>query len=225
MDLNDARIERYSRQIILPQIGGRGQQRLLETTVSVVGDGPLAMTAAHYLTAAGVGRLELWAATASGVGALDAVRPDLMAFNPDPTIQVRLFDAETATVSPTAVFLSGDATTTVLASVNQAALSQRVPLVAGSVSGGAKLAVYAGHQPEWPCAQCDAEPPVYSEAMTSADARSGLIGSLMALEAIKLCLALPDAQIGSAVHFDAETLRISVRPIGKRADCRACAGR
>jgi hypothetical protein len=53
--LDDARVERYSRQILLPEVGGRGQERLCASHVSVAGDGPAAEMAAALLAAAGVG--------------------------------------------------------------------------------------------------------------------------------------------------------------------------
>jgi hypothetical protein len=55
--LSDLQIERYSRQILLPQVGGRGQQSIFAARVEVVGDGLVARTAARYLCAAGVGHL------------------------------------------------------------------------------------------------------------------------------------------------------------------------
>jgi len=55
--LSDLQIERYSRQILLPQVGGRGQESIFAASVEVVGDGLVARTAARYLCAAGIGRL------------------------------------------------------------------------------------------------------------------------------------------------------------------------
>lgn len=57
--LSDARIERYSRQILLASVGGRGQEVLLSSRVAIVGDGPAAHTAALYLTTAGVGHIAM----------------------------------------------------------------------------------------------------------------------------------------------------------------------
>src|ERR1700690_3534441 len=59
MALSDAQIDRFSRQIILPQIGGIGQERLLQSSVAVAGDGELAAITALYLVSAGVGRIAL----------------------------------------------------------------------------------------------------------------------------------------------------------------------
>ena len=58
--LSDPQIERYSRQIILPQVGGKGQERLLQASVLVSGDSSLQAEALLYLAAAGVGRLGIY---------------------------------------------------------------------------------------------------------------------------------------------------------------------
>src|SRR5262249_52054990 len=60
MTLTDVQVERYSRQIVLPEVGGRGQERLLAASVVVGGDGTAAATAAVLLGRAGVGTLHVW---------------------------------------------------------------------------------------------------------------------------------------------------------------------
>lgn len=220
--LTDAQIERYSRQIILPQVGGRGQQRLLQATVSLIGRGPLAENAALYLAAAGVGRLELWH-TADRV-LFDSPPPSAgeaqiapAALNPEVAIRVRSFDAFTPAAS--AVFVGANLTLAELHAVNHAALRCRVPLIAGTYGG---LALYAGHRQAAPCAACDAQPPIRASD-TTAETGSGLVGSLLALEAIKVCLGLAGAGPGRSLHYASETLTITECPISKRAGCGACA--
>ena len=70
--LTEAQIERYSRQIVLPEVGGGGQERLLAARVVLAGDGPAAEAAATLLGRAGVGALHLQA----GAGALSELSPD-----------------------------------------------------------------------------------------------------------------------------------------------------
>ena len=70
--LTDAQIERYGRQIILPEVGGRGQERLLAARVAVAGAGPAAVVAVTLLGRAGVGTLQV----SAGVGPLPELSPD-----------------------------------------------------------------------------------------------------------------------------------------------------
>ena len=77
MDLTDAQIDRFSRQIVLPQIGGTGQKRLLASSVAIAGDGALTETVALYLAGAGIGRIALFGAAAA------ALRGELLALHPD----------------------------------------------------------------------------------------------------------------------------------------------
>src|SRR5271169_5384355 len=72
--LNHQQIERYSRQIILPQLGGRGQETLLAHSIAIVGSDGLSTTAALYLAGAGVGRLLLSAPLP--LSAIDGLNPD-----------------------------------------------------------------------------------------------------------------------------------------------------
>lgn len=224
--LSDAQIERYSRQIILPSIGGRGQQRLLSSTVGLIGDGPLAATAALYLTAAGIGRLELWSdlegagpsvSNACSVFGAEGPAPSLRALNSDTQIDTRTFDCFAASTSQAAVFVCADVPPAVLRAVNEHGMRTGVPLIVGA---GANIALYAGHSLDSPCAACDPNPP---QALGTAalEATGGVVGSLLALEAIKLCLALPNLGSGRALHYEPETLTITECPIAKRATC-AC---
>ncbi len=71
--LTDAQIERYSRQIILPEVGGRGQARLLAASVALIGDGHAGAAAALYLVAAGIGRVAM---DEAHVGLVADLNPD-----------------------------------------------------------------------------------------------------------------------------------------------------
>src|SRR5437899_11749184 len=92
--LSDSQIERYSRQIILPQVGGKGQEKLLRARVLVNGSGPLQTSALLYLAAAGVGTIGVIADDSCTV--LSAFAPDqrdtvstaLTCLNPDCTVVI-----------------------------------------------------------------------------------------------------------------------------------------
>jgi hypothetical protein len=177
---------------------------------------------ALYLTAAGVGRIELWATTERGVADLQRGQHDLATLNADTTVQVDLLDAAATPSFPGAI-VCADVTLATLVSINQGGLRQRRPLMAGASRTPARIALYAGHESESPCAACDPQPPVCSESEHAGDATCGLIGSVLALEAIKLSLALPGSRTGWALLYDPRTLRISESPVAKRLTCRACA--
>src|SRR5713226_9833172 len=92
--LSDSQIERYSRQIILPQVGGKGQEKLLRARALVNGSGPLQTAALLYLAAAGVGTLGVIANDSGAV--FSAFAPDqretvsaaLTGLNPDCTVVI-----------------------------------------------------------------------------------------------------------------------------------------
>src|SRR6185369_8396954 len=111
---SDAQIDRYSRQIILPQIGAQGQQRLLQSAVAVGGDGALAEVVALYLAGAGVGRIAL-----QGIDR-EALRAAIMDLNPD--VEVRFGELGGADLP---LLCNGT-----LAQIDRAAASRR-PVIAG----------------------------------------------------------------------------------------------
>ena len=95
--LSDAQIERYARHILLREVGGRGQARLLAGALRVTGCGRAAEEAAGYLAAAGVGRIGLEAALIARVGEhLGAMNPDVVVVAPDEAGEV---DADAAVVA------------------------------------------------------------------------------------------------------------------------------
>jgi adenylyltransferase/sulfurtransferase len=230
MVLTDAQIERYSRQIILPALGGRGQQRLLDSTVGVVGASPLAAVTAWYLTAAGIGALELWTSTELALD-LQALRQDLAMFNPDTKVSLRSLatsavghaDLQVEGDQAPGVVVCADVTAAVLEQVNGIALRQRIPLLAGSGGAQPRMALYAGHDAERPCAACDPQPPVGAAEIADSAPAAGLIGSVLALEVVKALLGLPGFRPGIGLHYEPDTLTITECPIGKLATCRACA--
>jgi hypothetical protein len=214
----------------------------------------LATTTAWYLTAAGIGALDLWTDSEGEVD-LQTLRHDLAALNSDTTVILRSFEStvrehaglpmegagpsapRTGDVGRTrragtralqgadqiaGVIVCADVTAAVLAQVNDIALRQRMPLLAGRGGAQPHLATYAGHDAAHPCATCDPQPPVREREATAPDPTSALIGSLLALEAIKASLGLTGFRPGTGLHYDPQNLTISEGPIGKRARCRAC---
>jgi hypothetical protein len=88
--LSDTQVRRYARHVLLPEVGGRGQERLLAASVRVLGDGRAAEEAALYLAAAGIGRLHLDPTLAERLG------PRLGAMNPDCVVAAGEITADAA---------------------------------------------------------------------------------------------------------------------------------
>ena len=139
--LTDLQIERYSRQIIMPEVGGRGQERLLASTIVMQGSGHLAITAGLYLAAAGVGCLRVEAAVAAAAADL----------NPD----CRLEAVDPADPWGRRAQLAIAAGLEVLATraAIEACRLARLPLIlAYRVAGRATTAVLMRHGADGPCA-------------------------------------------------------------------------
>ncbi len=180
--LSETQIERYSRQIILPQVGGRGQEKLLAAGVAIVADGAASSTIAVYLAAAGVGRLAIadrgalgtnpseddaansgrQAATAGGA----FTPPALAALNPDCAVR-RLRAPHTSDeafavasqydlviVCEVGSLVSTEATAST-AYLNAACVQLRKPLLWARVDGVVGcLTQVAGERASAPCYQC-----------------------------------------------------------------------
>src|SRR5262245_22971615 len=210
MPLSDAQIERYSRQIILPQIGAAGQQRLLQSSAALAGDGALAAHVALYLGGAGIGSLALHGRDR------DRVRAELLDLNPE--VQISL---------PSEPFGARDADMLIACDIAPDALERaaalRRPLVAGGAEaddGWLVVAADAGT-----CAACAGRHAAdrRSPRQTSSGDAVGVVGSLMALAVLKVCLAIGELPRGW-LQFDAVRSTLTEHPLVRATQCPACAG-
>ncbi len=247
MTLTDAEILRYSRQIILPQVGGAGQERIRKGRVLVVGAGGLGSPALLYLAAAGVGtvgvcdhdvvdstnlqRQVIHATPDLGRAKVDSAADAVRHLNPGVAVvrhPVRL------TASNAPGILTGydavvDGTDTFASKflVNDACVAADVPYVFSGILGfeGQLLTVVPGRGP---CYRCFfREPPPPGSVPTCAQAGilgpvAGALGSLQALEVLKLLLGVGELLVGRLVLFDG--LSLSFREVGLERDprCPAC---
>ena len=245
--LNPEQRNRYSRHLLLPEVGEVGQQRLLESKVLLLGAGGLGSPAALYLAAAGVGTLGivdmdvvdesnlqrqiLHNVDRVGERKVDSAKKTITLLNPDVdvvTYDVRfgadnvldMLDGYDAVVDGTDNF-----PTRYL--LNDASLLKRIPVVHGSIFRfEGQVTVFKPY--EGPCYRCLLpEPPPPELAPSCAEAGvlgvlPGIIGSIQALEAIKLLLDLGDPLIGRLLAYDA--LEESFRTFKVRRDplCPAC---
>jgi len=238
---------RYQRHLLLPEVGEAGQQRLLESKVLLLGAGGLGSPAALYLAAAGVGtigivdmdvvdssnlqRQILHNVDRLGDRKVDSAKKTLTAMNPDVnvvTYDVRLgADNVLEIIDGYDVIVDGTDNFPTRYLVNDAALLKRIPVVHGSIFRFEGQATVF-HPYEGPCYRCLVrEPPPAELAPSCAEAGvlgvlPGIIGSIQAVEAIKLLLKLGDPLVGRLLAYDA--LEQSFRTFRVRRDpaCPAC---
>src|SRR6201987_2468488 len=219
---------RYGRHILLPEVGEAGQQQLLESRFLLLGAGGLGSPAALYLAAAGVGTLgiiDMDVVDASnlqrqilhnidriGERKVDSAKKTLTALNPDVnvvTYDVRLgADNILEIIDGYDVIVDGTDNFPTRYLVNDAALLKRIPVVHGSIFRfEGQATVFAPYV--WPCYRClIPEPPPPELAPSCAEAGvlgvlPGIIGSIQAMEAIKLLLKLGDPLVGRLLAYDA----------------------
>jgi adenylyltransferase/sulfurtransferase len=245
--LTDAELERYSRQLVLPEWSEAAQLALRSASVLVIGAGALGSPVAAYLAGAGVGRLglvddddvelsnlhrqHLHFTPDLGVPKAESAAAKLRFLNPDVVVEayrVRLDDASAAglVAGHDLVVDCSDSFATRYA-VNAACCAERVPLVEGGVLGtsGLVMAIRPGESACYRCAF--PEPPPAGAAPSCAEAgvlgpAAGVIGSLQAMEALKLLTGFRPPALDAFLQFelaDPALLRVAVR---RRADCPDC---
>jgi molybdopterin/thiamine biosynthesis adenylyltransferase len=241
----DPWLERYSRQLVLPQWSEAAQRALGDASVLVVGAGALGSPVATYLAGAGVGRLgivddgdvelsnlhrqHLHFTPDLGVPKAHSAVAKLGFLNPDIVIEPYRAAFNAAMVEGQDLVVDCTDSFETRYAVNAACCAAGVPLVEAGVVGmsGLVMAIRPGETACYRCAFPQAPPP--GAAPTCAQAgvlgpAAGVIGSLQALEALKLLAGLPDAltdaflQVDLAAH---DFLRVAVH---RRGDCPDCAG-
>ncbi|WBQ12459.1 molybdopterin-synthase adenylyltransferase MoeB [Hyphomonadaceae bacterium BL14] len=239
---------RHARHILLKEIGGPGQQRLSRARIVIIGAGGLGAPAALYLAAAGVGAIRiaepdvvsldnlqrqiLYRTQDVGRRKAERAAEALTDLDPSLDIDARVLAADDATLpgllAGADLVLDGCDDFATRFAVNRAALAARIPLVSGAVGRwDGQVGVFAPHRaPDAPCYQCwvpDSPP----DAETCAEAGivgalTGVIGSLMALEAIKLITGAGEPLIGRLVIHDGLSGRARTVRLHRDPDCKAC---
>ncbi len=212
--LSDTQIERYSRQIILPQVGGRGQAALLSATVTIGGDDQLATTAGRYLAAAGIGRLRVSPPLAA---AIDGMTPDCQ-------VTCLASDAAAA-VRGAAVVLCAGAAVLPCVQLHAAGVAAGVPVIfAAATDAVGWMSACAGT--DGPCYECLVRQleRVGSETAPLGTVVAGCMGTLLATEAIKLVLGLRPSYVGRLVTVDVLAGDVRVTDVIKDPRCTVCAG-
>ena len=245
MVFSEDEVERYARHLVLSEIGGPGQQALKRARVLIVGAGGVGAPAALYLAAAGVGTLGLIDDDVVGLSNLqrqiafstpevgrpkvEAAAERLGGLNPHVTIQTfaeRLTPDNAADrIGGFDIVLDGTDDFETRLIVNAACVAADKPLVSGALGRwSGQVGVFAGR----PCYQC-LVPEVPPDAETCArvgvvGALAGVVGSMAALETIKLITGAGEALAGRLMLYDglaamARTVRVTADP-----QCPVCGG-
>ena len=238
---------RYARQIVLPEFGEAGQQRLADSRVLLVGLGGLGSPAALYLAAAGVGHLTLvdfdevdetnlqrqvlYTTADVGRPKLEAAAERLRALNP--SLELELVDAPLHAdnavdlVRGHDVVIDGTDNFGARYAVNDACVLTRTANVHGAVQGfEGQVMVLAGD--DAPCYRClfpEAPPPGMVPGCAEAGVLGvlpGIVGTLQATEAIKLLAGIGEALAGRMIRFDALAGRFTEVRLARDPECVAC---
>ncbi|MBO0715665.1 MAG: molybdopterin-synthase adenylyltransferase MoeB, partial [Acidimicrobiales bacterium] len=238
---------RYHRHLLLPEVSEEGQLRLLDSKVLLLGAGGLGSPAARYLAAAGVGTLgivDMDVVDASnlqrqvlhnldrvGQPKVDSASETLKAMNPD--LQIKTYDVRLSADNILDVFdgydviVDGTDNFPTRYLVNDASLVKRIPVVHGSIFRfEGQATVFKPY--EGPCYRCLVpEPPPAELAPSCAEAGvlgvlCGIIGSIQAMEAIKVLLDLGDPLVGRLLHYDSLEEAWRTFKVQRDPACPAC---
>ena len=248
MKFSDEQIHRYSRQMILPGIGGKGQRKLMEAKVLIMGAGGLGSPAAIYLAAAGVGtigladfdRVELHNLQrqilhkTDDLGRLkvESGRETLESLNPEVKVQTysdRIVSANIREIiKGYDLVLDGSDNFPTRFLVNDACYFERKTLISGAILRfDGQLSTFKPHA-GGPCYRClfpEPPPPGMVPSCQEAGvlgAVAGVIGILQANEALKEILGLGESMAGRFLMFNALNLSFHEVKIAKNSNCPLC---
>ena len=238
---------RYQRHLLLPEVGEKGQMRLLDSKVLLLGAGGLGSPAALYLAAAGVGtigiidmdvvdssnlqRQILHNVDRIGMRKVDSAKMTLTAMNPD--VKVLTYDARLGAdnildiIDGYDVIVDGTDNFPTRYLVNDAALVKNIPVVHGSIFRfEGQVTVFSPYV--GPCYSCMIpEPPPPELAPSCAEAGvlgvlPGIVGSIQAIETIKLLLELGDPLVGRLLTYDSMDESFRTFKVRRDPACPAC---
>jgi molybdopterin/thiamine biosynthesis adenylyltransferase/rhodanese-related sulfurtransferase len=246
--LDDEKRRRYSRHILIPEVGEQGQLKLLDTRMLLIGAGGLGSPASLYLAAAGVGKLGVvdddrvddsnlqrqivHSTQELGEPKAESAKRTIEALNPDVEVIPYLERLSSENIDRILadgwdVIVDGTDNFPTRYLVNDAAVWHGLPLVYGSIYRfDGQVSVFDAKR--GPCYRClFQEPPPPEQAPSCAEGGvlgvlPGIVGSLQANEALKLALDIGDPLIGRLLTFDALATEFYEVKVSKRADCPVC---
>ena len=239
--------ERYSRHLLLPEVGPEGQQKLLDAKVLLLGAGGLGSPAALYLAAAGVGTLGIvdndevdlsnlqrqviHSSERIGVPKVDSAEQTINALNPDVNVQkypVRLGpDNIVEIISGYDIVVDGLDNFPTRYLLNDASVRLGIPVVSAAILGfEGQLSVFKPY--DGPCYRCLFPVPPPAELAPSCGANGvlgvlpGTMGLLQATEVIKLILDEGESLIGRLLMYDALAARVTEVKVRRDPNCPIC---
>lgn len=246
--MNDEQLLRYSRHILLPDIGIEGQQKLRDAHVLIIGAGGLGSPAAMYLASSGVGTLTLCDGdtvdltnlqrqivhhtSSIGMAKVDSARTSLAEINPDVNVialnervdQTRLLEL----VSQVDVVLDCSDNFATRYALNQACVQLKKPFVSGAATRfDGQVAVFDMRHPHSPCYHC-----LYPEQPDALETRCavmgvfaplvGIIGSIQAAEALKLLMGIGTLLCNRLLITDLLHMELRTVKLNKDPTCLIC---
>ena len=246
--MNDNQLLRYSRQIMLPQVDIEGQQKLLNSRILIIGAGGLGSPAAMYLAAAGVGKITIYdddevdlsnlqrqiAHHTPDIGIDKVISTEQTLKNLNPEINVvgvklRLSGEtlETEVENADVVLDCGDNFATRFA-INAACVKQKTPLVSGAaIRFEGQVSVFTAGKNDSPCYNClyqsDGEELQNCATNGVIAPITGIVGSIQALEALKLIMDIGETLTGRLLLLDGLTMEWHTMRLKKNPQCATCA--
>lgn len=249
--MDDAQLLRYSRHILLDEVGDEGQQRLLDSHALILGAGGLGSPVALYLAASGVGRITLvdddsvdltnlqrqiaHNTARIGEAKVESARQAMLALNPDVKVRALRQRADEAAL----MTLVADADIVIDCcdnfatrhAVNRACVAHAVPLVSGAVIRlDGQLTTYDTRDDDSPCYACLFPPDEAPEEVRCATLGVlaplvGVIGTLQATEAVKLLAGVGRSLAGRLQLLDGRSLEWTEMRLRRQAHCPVCSTR
>ncbi len=247
MDFTEQQIERYSRQIILPEIGGAGQKKLLNAKVLIIGCGGLGSPASYYLASAGIGRIGLVDSDKVelnnlqrqilhftkdiGKAKVESAKEKIFAINPEIeiiTYELRLNSQNILDVIKDYDFvIDGSDNFPTRYLVNDACIITNKPFSHAGILrfDGQAITVVPKQGPCYRCLFPDPPPPGMVPSCQQAGiigGVAGILGAIQATEAIKYILGLPELLVGRLLIFNALEMNFRKLKIKRNPECPVC---
>lgn len=245
--MNEEQLLRYSRQIMLPEIDAEGQLKLAESKVLIIGLGGLGSSASMYLCSAGVGELTLLdfdtvelsnlqrqiVHTTPNIGKakVESAKQQLHAINPETTItainQKLDFEELSQLIKHHDLVLDCSDNFQTRFEINQACVNNNKPLVsAAAIRFEAQISVFDPRNITSPCYRCLYDESSFTDQTCTANGviapLLGIVGSIQALETMKLIMDIGESLVGKLLLFDGLSMHWHVAKLNKDDSCPVC---